>query len=146
MKRVLLDHCIPRPFRDFVTNCSVSTAAEMGWEQLKNGELLAAAEQGGFEVLITADKNLQYQQNLAARRIAIIELADEPLARRCQLRAPGECSTGHNESRRLCRHRFLTDRIPQHRLRSIWQQTGNSQPRQLEFGHARIRPNGIRSH
>jgi|SRR3954454_9968120 hypothetical protein len=74
MKRVLLDHCIPRPFRDFVTNCSVSTAAEMGWEQLKNGELLAAAEQGGFEILITADKNLQYQQNLANRRIAIIEL------------------------------------------------------------------------
>jgi hypothetical protein len=46
----------------------------MGCEQLKNGELLTAAEAAGFEVLITADKNLQYQQNLAARSIAIIEL------------------------------------------------------------------------
>jgi hypothetical protein len=74
MKRVLFDHCVPRPFRDLLTNCSVSTAVEMGWEQLKNGELLNAAEAGGFEVLITADKNLRYQQDLVARRIALIEL------------------------------------------------------------------------
>jgi len=74
MKRVLFDHCVPRPFRSLLANCSVSTALEMGWEQLKNGELLSAAEGAGFEVLITADKNLQYQQNLAGRQIAIIEL------------------------------------------------------------------------
>jgi hypothetical protein len=43
----------------------------MGCEQLKNGELLTAAEAAGFEVLITADKNLQYQQNLAARSIEL---------------------------------------------------------------------------
>ena len=74
MKRVLFDHCVPRPFRDLLTDCSVSTALEMGWERLKNGELLNAAEVGGFEVVITADKNLRYQQNLSARKIAIIEL------------------------------------------------------------------------
>src|SRR5436189_1326268 len=74
MKRVLLDHCVPRPFRDLLTHCIVSTAREMAWEQLKNGELLAAAESAGFEVLITADKNLQHQQNPASRNIAIIEL------------------------------------------------------------------------
>lgn len=63
MKRVLFDHCAPRPFRELLLDCTVSIAVEMGWEQWKNGELLAAAEQAGFEVLITADKNLRYQQN-----------------------------------------------------------------------------------
>ena len=74
MKRVLLDHCVPYPFRDLLVDCTVSTALEMGWAQLKNGELLDAAESAGFEVLITADKNLRYQQNLSGPRIAIIEL------------------------------------------------------------------------
>jgi hypothetical protein len=46
----------------------------MGWRGISNGELLAAAEPAGFGVLIVADKNLRYQQNLSARRIAILEL------------------------------------------------------------------------
>lgn len=74
MRRVLLDHCVPRPFRNQLAGCTISNAAEMGWAQLKNGDLLDAAENGGFEVLITADKGLRYRQNLTARRIAIIEL------------------------------------------------------------------------
>src|SRR4029079_6894995 len=74
MKRVLLDHCVPRPFGALLSDCALSTAVENGWEKLKNGELLSAAETAGFEVLITADKNLQHQQNLSTRKIAIIEL------------------------------------------------------------------------
>lgn len=74
MKRVLLDHCVPRPFRSQILNCDVVTAIEMGWSQFKNGELLDAAEAAGFDVLLTADKNLRYQQNLVSRRISIIEL------------------------------------------------------------------------
>jgi hypothetical protein len=74
MKRVLFDHCVPRPFRSLLVNCSIATALELGWEQLKNGELIDHAEANGFDVLITADKNLRYQQNLASRGIAIIEL------------------------------------------------------------------------
>ena len=74
MRRVLFDHCVPRPFRNLLTGCTVDTAAQLGWAQLKNGELLAAAEQAGFEVLITADQGLRYQQNMMARTIAIIEL------------------------------------------------------------------------
>jgi hypothetical protein len=74
MKRVLFDHCVPRPFRDLLIDCNVSTAVEMGWERLTNGELLAAAQAAGFDVLVTADKSLQYQQNLQSRQIAIIEL------------------------------------------------------------------------
>jgi hypothetical protein len=57
-----------------LSDCAVATAVEMDWSVLKNGELLTAAEAGGFEVLITADKNLRYQQNLTVRKIAIIEL------------------------------------------------------------------------
>jgi len=74
MRRVLLDHCVPRPFRSQLAGCMVSTAAEMGWSQFKNGDLLDAAEKAGFEVLITADKGLRYQQNMASRKVAIIEL------------------------------------------------------------------------
>lgn len=74
MKRVLLDHCVPRPFGKMLAGHAVETAAERGWSALENGELLAAAEGAGFEVLLTADKNLRYQQNLTARRIAILEL------------------------------------------------------------------------
>ena len=53
----------------------MSTAYELGWATLKNGELLAAAENSGFEVLVTTDTNLQYQQNLNQRKIAIVVLS-----------------------------------------------------------------------
>jgi len=53
----------------------VSTAYELGWATLKNGELLAAAENSGFEVLVTTDTKLQYQQNLNQRKIAIVVLS-----------------------------------------------------------------------
>ena len=72
--RVLFDQGTPVPLRDFLSGHTVSTAFELGWATLKNGELLAAAESGGFEVLITTDTNLKYQQNLAERRIAIVVL------------------------------------------------------------------------
>ncbi len=51
------------------------TAYERGWSELRNGELLDVAEKEGFEVLVTTDLNLRYQQNLQARRIAIIALS-----------------------------------------------------------------------
>jgi hypothetical protein len=53
----------------------VTTAYERGWSKLKNGELLAAAEEAGFTVFVTTDTNLKYQQNLTLRRIAIIVLS-----------------------------------------------------------------------
>jgi predicted nuclease of predicted toxin-antitoxin system len=74
MKRVLLDHRVPRQLGRLLAGHSVSTAAREGWAGLENGDLLSAAETAGFEVLITSDKNLRYQQNLAQRKIAIIEL------------------------------------------------------------------------
>jgi hypothetical protein len=65
----------PVPLRQFLTRHEVVTACERGWSTLQNGELLDAAEQDGFEVLVTTDTNLQYQQNLTSRRIAIVVLS-----------------------------------------------------------------------
>ena len=53
----------------------MSTAYELGWATLKNGELLAAAESNGFDVFVTTDTNLSYQQNLSNRNIAIVILS-----------------------------------------------------------------------
>lgn len=73
--RVLFDQGTPVPLRQFLSGHSVSTAYELGWTTLKNGELLRSAEERGFEVLVTTDSNLRYQQNLAARRIVVVVLA-----------------------------------------------------------------------
>ncbi len=51
------------------------TAAQQGWDTLKNGELLAVAEADGFDLLLTTDKNMRYQQNLAGRKIAVVVLS-----------------------------------------------------------------------
>lgn len=71
--RILLDQGTPAPLRHELTGHSVTTAYEKGWAALKNGELLKAAE-ADFEALVTTDKNLRYQQNLAGRRLAILVL------------------------------------------------------------------------
>jgi hypothetical protein len=63
--RVLFDQGTPAPLRHLLLNHQVVTAYELGWSALKNGELLAAAELQGFQVLVTTDTHLKYQQNLA---------------------------------------------------------------------------------
>ena len=72
--KILLDECVPLQVRQALPDHEVTTTQRMGWAGVGNGDLLDAAEQAGFEVLIVADKNLQYQQNLSSRRIAILEL------------------------------------------------------------------------
>ncbi|MFL5381525.1 MAG: hypothetical protein ACJ8GN_03300 [Longimicrobiaceae bacterium] len=72
--RVLFDQGTPAPLRRLLPGHEVSTAYERGWSTLKNGELLAAAESEGFEVLVTTDGNLKYQQNLLSRAIAVVVL------------------------------------------------------------------------
>jgi predicted nuclease of predicted toxin-antitoxin system len=70
--RVLFDQGTPVPLRDSLQQHEVSTAFERGWSELKNGELLDAAEREGFAVLVTTDTKLKFQQNLSGRRIAIV--------------------------------------------------------------------------
>lgn len=57
-----------------MTGHEIVTTFESGWQTLKNGDLLVAAENAGFEAFVTTDKNLQYQQNLTGRRLAILVL------------------------------------------------------------------------
>ncbi|HJS39044.1 MAG TPA: DUF5615 family PIN-like protein [Burkholderiales bacterium] len=71
--RILFDQGTPVPLREHLPGHSVVTAYEKGWSTLRNGELLALAE-AQFDVLVTTDRNLRFQQNLAARRLAIVVL------------------------------------------------------------------------
>ena len=77
--RVLFDQSTPVPIRPFLKGHNVRTAAQQGWNTLKNGELLNVAEEAGFEVFVTPDKNMRHQQNLEGRRIAIVVIAAMPL-------------------------------------------------------------------
>ena len=67
--RVLFDQATPVPIRPYLKGHEVRTAAQQGWDRLKNGELLVAAEADGFDVLLTTDKNMRYQQNLVGRKL-----------------------------------------------------------------------------
>jgi hypothetical protein len=73
--RVLFDQGTPAPLRHALIGHSVETAFELGWGMLQNGALISEAESNGFDVLLTTDKNLKYQQNLSGRRIAIVVLS-----------------------------------------------------------------------
>ena len=71
--RILLDESLPRDLRDQLSGHSVTTVSEAGWAGLKNGELLTRAR-GGFDVLLTADQNIEHQQNLSALPVSVVVL------------------------------------------------------------------------
>jgi hypothetical protein len=70
--RVLFDQAIPVPIRTFLVVDTVRTAAQEHWDTLQNGDLLTVAEHAGFEVFLTTDKNMRYQQNMTGRTIAVV--------------------------------------------------------------------------
>ena len=72
--KVLFYQGAPAPLRKALAGQAVVTAHEKDWSQLSNGDLITAAEESRFEVFVTTDKNLRYQQNLTGRRLAIIVL------------------------------------------------------------------------
>ena len=72
--RILFDQGTPRQLRSSLRPHTILTTLAMGWDRLTNSLLLDAAEREGFEIFITTDKNLPYQQNLKRRKIAIIVL------------------------------------------------------------------------
>src|SRR6202044_2737633 len=72
---VLFDNGTPRSLaRYLIDRHTITEARARGWERLENGALLTAAEAAGFEVILTTDRNLRYQQNLAGRKIAVVAL------------------------------------------------------------------------
>jgi hypothetical protein len=72
---ILFDHVTPSGLARFLPGHTVTKAKDRGWDTLSNGDLLAEAERAGFDVLLTADKNMRYQQNLRGRRIALVVLS-----------------------------------------------------------------------
>ena len=72
--KVLFDHGTPAPLRDYIPEHAVDTAAEKGWAELSNGDLLDQAESEEYELLITTDQSMRHQQNLSRRSMAIIVL------------------------------------------------------------------------
>jgi hypothetical protein len=89
--RILLDECVPWPMYKLLVGHECTTAQKCGWGGIKNGELLRLAE-SRFDLFITADQNIRYQQNLTGFRIAILQLSSNDL-RRIQGAAALICST-----------------------------------------------------
>ena len=70
--KVLLDECLPRKFKNHLTEHECSTVPEAGWAGKKNGELLSLAEQSSFDVFLTLDRGVATEQNVKRREIAVI--------------------------------------------------------------------------
>ena len=66
--RILFDHNVPDPLRRSLSKHHVQTAEHLGWQRLKNGLLLKAAEEADFDLMVTTDQNIKYQQNLTGRK------------------------------------------------------------------------------
>lgn len=71
--KVIFDENVPLPLQQFLGGHTVTTVQQEGWAGIENGDLLKLVD-GKFDVLVLADKNLRYQQNLKQRRIALVEL------------------------------------------------------------------------
>lgn len=75
--KILFDHGTPRSIAKNLPGHQVTRAAELGWHEIGNGELIRRAEESGFEVILSRDQNIRYQQNLEQRQIAIVILMDQ---------------------------------------------------------------------
>jgi predicted nuclease of predicted toxin-antitoxin system len=73
--KILFDQGTPAPLRQHLVSHKVETAFERGWSEIKNSQLLKQAEETGFDILVTTDQNMKYQQNLQTRKLAILVLS-----------------------------------------------------------------------
>ena len=74
--RILFDHGTPSGIAGALSGHEVTEAIERGWDRISNGDLLKIAEAAGFDLLLTTDKRIRYQQNLTGRKIAIVVLGN----------------------------------------------------------------------
>ena len=83
--RILFDQGVPRGLTASFRGHEVTEARKLGWERISNGTLLKLAEEARFDLLLTTDKNVRYQQNLTGRKISLVVLGRSPwwLVRRC---------------------------------------------------------------
>ena len=74
--KILFDNGTPKPIAKCLGAHQVTRSRQIGWHELGNGDLIQRAEEAGYELLLTTDKNIRYQQNLADRKIAIVVLSN----------------------------------------------------------------------
>lgn len=72
--RILLDECTPRRLKRELPGLDVAHVTDLGWQGRRNGRLLASMREGGFDTLITVDRNLPFQQNVPAAGMVVIVL------------------------------------------------------------------------
>ncbi len=75
MLRILFDKNVPWPLIRHLSGYQVTTAERVGWGQISNGILISRAEAAGYDIMVTCDQNIQYQQNLSGRRISMVVLS-----------------------------------------------------------------------
>ena len=74
--KILFDNGTPKPIARTLTGHDVMFARQIGWHELENGELIQQAEDAGYDMLLSTDKNIRYQQDLSGRRIALVVLGN----------------------------------------------------------------------
>ena len=74
--KILFDNGAPKPIARCLAGHEITYARRIGWHELENGELIQMAEEAGYEVLLSTDKNIRYQQNLSGRKIALVILGN----------------------------------------------------------------------
>ena len=102
--RILLDHNVPRPLKNNLPGHDTDTAADRGWQDLNNGELLDQAETDGYELFLTSDRRIPFQQNLTRRNISVLILTTNSWPRlRQRLNDINEAveAMGHNQLSQL---------------------------------------------
>lgn len=72
--KIVFDQGVPVPLRSRLLGHEIATAYELGWSALKNGDLISSVQKDGYDLLLTTDRNLKYQQNLVGRRMSIVVL------------------------------------------------------------------------
>ena len=72
--KILFDNGTPKPIARVLIGHTVIRARQIGWHELANGDLIRMAEEAGFDLLLSTDKNIRYQQNLTGRKIALVIL------------------------------------------------------------------------
>ena len=75
--KILFDNGTPKPIARILSGHEITFARQIGWHELENGDLIQQAEEAGYEVLLSTDKNIRYQQNLSARKIALAVLGNQ---------------------------------------------------------------------
>jgi hypothetical protein len=101
--KILFDDGTPKPIARGLLSHDVTFARQIGWHELENGELIQKAEDAGFHVLLSTDKNIRYQQNLTGRRIALVILGKLSVANCAVASGRHQCRSECEYAGKLCR-------------------------------------------